>query len=140
MQDYFKIFDCHICGETKNSNHNLKKHYILSHYSTHLKNLKGETEFPSECQFGIELGCLEQFQNYEDYLVHLGTDHDKLFDVMINSEISLDFLRLSQHLASASDGLSLKWSRATSEFQNVVTASKMVSWKPGRKNIQPRKI
>ena len=50
------------------------------------------------------------------------------------------FLRLSQHLASASDGLSLKWPRATSEFQNVATASKMVSWKPGRKNIQPRKI
>ena len=102
MQDYFKIFDCHICGETKNSNHNLKKHYILSHYSTHLKNLKGETDFPSECQFGIELGCLEQFQNYEDYLVHLGTDHDKLFDVMINSEISLD---LSDHTSQFTNSL-----------------------------------
>ena len=37
-------------------------------------------------------------------------------------------------------GLILRWPRATSEFQNVVTASKMVSWKSGCKNIQPRKI
>ena len=92
--DYFNTFECHICGETKNSNHSLKKHYILSHYSINLKNLKGETKFPSECQFGIELGCLGQFQNYEDYLVHIGTDHDKLFDVMIESEKNLD---LSDH-------------------------------------------
>ena len=41
-------------------------------------------------------------------------------------------------LTSDLDRLGRPW--ATSEFQTASTASKRVSWKPGRKKIQPRKI
>ena len=36
--------------------------------------------------------------------------------------------------------LGLGWPQATSEFQNVRTASKRGSWKPACKKTQPRKI